>query len=68
MLTIRNMLDLILLVNVDALATPLTLTAKAQETGVAQSHVRHFARQDGLARVGCTGRKTVLADVTGSHV
>ena len=46
---------LILVIKVDNPPAPLALTAAAQETGVAQPHVGHFARQDGLARIGYTG-------------
>jgi hypothetical protein len=44
--------DLDFFVNVDALTATLALTAEAQETGVAQSHVRYFPDQDGIAGIG----------------
>jgi hypothetical protein len=46
---------LILVIKVDHPPAPLALTAAAQETGVAQPHVRYFPGQDRLAGIGCAG-------------
>jgi hypothetical protein len=45
--------NLVFFIDIDDLPAPLASTAEAHETGVAQSHVGFFARQDGLAGIGC---------------